>query len=71
MEPLASSFSTTFKASIFDDSNTAFKAICDYAKAYMFAIFVRSSKPSKCVWACSKASKYDLRGKDEAINASR
>ena len=49
MEPLASSFSTTFKASIFDDSNTAFKAICDYAKAYMFAIFVKSSKPSKCV----------------------
>ena len=49
MDPLATSFSTAFKASTFDDSNTAFKAIRDYAKAYMFAIFVKSSKPSKCV----------------------
>jgi hypothetical protein len=71
MEPPASSFSATFKASTFDDSDTAFEAVRDYAKAHMFAIFVRSSKPSRCVWACSKAGKYDSRGKDEAIDASR
>ena len=71
MEPLASSFSITFKASTFDDFDTAFKAVRDHAKAYMFAIFVRSSKLNRCVWACSKASRYDSRGKDEAINTSR
>jgi hypothetical protein len=71
MEPLPSSFSAAFEASTFDDSETAFEAIRDYAKAHMFATFIRSSKPNRCVWACSKAGKYDARGKDEAIDTSR
>jgi hypothetical protein len=71
MELLPSSFSAAFKASTFDNSDTTFEAICDYVKAYMFAIFIRSSKLNRCVWACFKASKYDARGKDEAIDTSR
>jgi hypothetical protein len=52
-----SSFSAAFEASTFDDSDTAFEAVREYAKAHMFAIFVRSSKPGRCVWACSKAGR--------------
>lgn len=71
MEPLPSSFTVTYKTNTFDDADTAFEAIREYAKAHLFAIFVRSSKANRYVWACSKAGRYDPRGKDDTIDSSR
>jgi hypothetical protein len=69
--PPTPSFTATFQGNTFDDPDTSFEAVREFAKANMFALFFRSSKTNRHVWVCSKAGRYDPRGKREGVDPSR
>jgi hypothetical protein len=56
---------------IYPDPNTAFTAIQLHAKQHGYAFFRFSSKPSRIVFACDRAGKYDSRGKDPHTDESK
>lgn len=51
--------------------DTAFIAIQAHAKAHGYAFARVTTRPSRVIFACDRAGKYDPRGKDLATNTSK
>jgi hypothetical protein len=56
---------------IYPDLATGFAAIQEHAKQNGYALFKRDSTPNKVIYTCDRAGKYDLKGKDPTIHASK
>ena len=56
---------------IYPDPEAAFTAIQAHAKDQGYAFKKSSNKPSRRIFSCDRASKYDLRGKDLAVYKSK
>jgi hypothetical protein len=56
---------------IYDSVDTAFTAIQAHAKASGYALSRVTTRPSRVIFTCDRAGKYDSRGKDSATNISK
>jgi hypothetical protein len=56
---------------IYPDPATAFTAIQEHARAHGYAFYRRDKKPSRVLYTCDRARKYDPKGKDTATHQSK
>jgi hypothetical protein len=58
-------------AAVYPDIDTAFSAIQLYAKESGYAFFKLDKKPSRVVFACDRAGKYNPKGTDANTHTSK
>jgi hypothetical protein len=56
---------------IYPDIDSAFSEIQEHAKEHGYALFRSYKKPSRVVFACDRAGKYDSRGKDPNTHSTK
>jgi hypothetical protein len=62
---------TALSEAIYDDVDSAFSEIQAHAREHGYTFFRYSRKPSRVVFACDRARKYDSKGKDPNSHSSK